>query len=154
MLGTASAFNFSLHLNPTCIAVKELGSKQKCLLHTQEFLLGPGQQSLVLCTCFIHWSLSFWSKRKPNKLTQSECVLLHPAATHFFPNLNVYCYIQQLHTSFPIWMCAVTSSSYTLLSQSPWQFLTLRTLMSHICDISPLCGTQCVSSFTKLSKWL
>ena len=32
--------------------------------------------------------------------------------------------------------------------------LTLRRLMSHICDISPLHGSECVPSIMKLSKCL
>ena len=36
----------------------------------------------------------------------------------------------------------------------PSASLTLRTLMSHICDISPLHGSECVPSITKPSKSL
>ena len=43
---------------------------------------------------------------------------------------------------------------YTYKFEKHLWVLTLRTLMSHICDVSPLRGSECVPSITKPSKYL
>ena len=141
---TASGFSFLINFMPNFVAVfisgliKQFSSK--CSLQGTEFPVGF-HFARVCCTCFVHLSLMLASLGNLKRLTQSQYVLEHAAATQrvgIMLKLSFSRRRVQNHTHKWIWISTQRGSEKgESLSQSFKETRGKRDLKFFVCLVWP-----------------